>query len=273
MTWRAPSDAPIALDATLGSGQVFHWKKDVEGIWHGLVGDVPLRVRERGGRLLAEPGRGGLARRYFSLDHPLEEIYARFPVDRASIEALEMCRGLRMIRQPRWECLATFITSSMKKVAHIRAMSTALRLKYGTPVAGSDIRAYPSPEALAAASEQGIRECGLGYRSGNLLLTARRIADGLTDLDALAALPTPDLRRALEGLPGVGVKVANCALLFAYERLDAVPIDVWIRRVLLTMRNGRSGTPSQFARYARLRLGPYAGYVQQYLFHRARTGL
>ena len=271
MKWTALADGPIALGLTLESGQVFHWKKDAEECWRGLIGEVPVRVCERNGALLVAPGQEQIVSRYFSLDHPLEEICAQFPDEPMSREALGMCRGLRIIRQPRWECLATFITSSMKQVAHIRAMSFALRRQYGTPVSGSDVEAYPAPAALAAASESGLTTCGLGYRAKNLLLTARRVAEGSPDLEALDSLATPELRKALEGLPGVGTKVANCVLLFAYERLDAVPIDVWIGRVLLAMRKGRPGTPAQLARYARRRLGPYAGYVQQYLFHRARN--
>jgi len=267
----SPSGSPIALGLTLESGQVFHWKKDADARWHGLIGDVPVTVAECDGSLLVQPGHEDLVGKYFSLDHPLEEIYAKFPNDPASRESLQMCRGLRIIRQPRWECLATFITSSMKRVASIRAMSFAIRKKFGQPVSGSDVEAYPAPGVLAAASESDLRTCGLGYRAKNLLLTARRVAEGGIELDALCSLPTPELRSSLESLPGVGTKVANCVLLFAYERLDAVPIDVWIGRVLMAMRKGRPGTPSQLARYARRRLGPYAGYVQQYLFHRARN--
>lgn len=253
---------------TLRSGQVFHWDKQADGLWVGLVGDVPLAVREVGGTLRVEEGPEAVAQKYFALDHPLDAIYEAFPKDPMSCEALEMCRGLRIIRQPRWECLATFITSSMKQVAHIRAMSLALRAMFGSPV--GDRFAYPAAAALASADEASLRECGLGYRAANLLATSRRLDAGTIDLEALAELPTDELRRVLTGLPGVGVKVANCVLLFAYERLDAVPIDVWIHRVLLAMRGGRGGTPAQLARYAGRRLGPYAGYVQQYLFHRAR---
>jgi N-glycosylase/DNA lyase len=210
-----------------------------------------------------------LAKRYFSLDHPLEDIYANFPSDPMSAEALALCRGLRIIRQPRWECLATFITSSMKQVAHIRSMSLALRRELGQPTKYGNT--YPNPARMAAASEETLRACGLGYRARNLSATAGMVARGEVDLDKLARLETPELREALVKLPGVGVKVANCVLLFAYERLDAVPIDVWIHRVLIAMRRGRGGTASQLARYARKHLGPYAGYVQQYLFHRARV--
>lgn len=263
------SSGRISLDLSLQSGQVFHWDRREDGSWTGLIGETPVRVSERNGILQVSKGAGSLAQNYFSLDHPLEEIYAAFPTDPMSAEALALCRGLRIIRQPRWECLATFITSSMKQVAHIRSMSLALRKSFGRPTEFG--HTYPSPEILAASSEPGLRACGLGYRAENLLATAGMVARGDADLDALAELETPALREALVKLPGVGVKVANCVLLFAYERLDAVPIDVWIHRVLIAMRRGRGGTPAQLARYARKNLGPYAGYVQQYLFHRARV--
>jgi len=265
------SNGPIDLDLTLQSGQVFHWEKLGDGSWKGLIGETPMRVSERGGVLEVPKSFEGLAGHYFALDHPLEKIYAEFPHDAMSVDALELCRGMRIIRQPRWECLATFITSSMKQVAHIRAMSLALRKSFGRRV--GDVFTYPPPEMLAAADEADLRACGLGYRAANLLATARRISSGEVDLDAWAALDTTELRGALTQLPGVGVKVANCVLLFGYERLDAVPIDVWIHRVLLAMRNGRGGTALVLARYARKKLGPYAGYVQQYLFHRARVSL
>lgn len=262
---------PIDLEKTLLSGQVFHWNRLEDGSWSGLLGDEAVVVSEKRGNLVLHQGPAERVAHHFALDHPLEEIYAAFPEEPLSQSALVACRGMRILRQPRWECTATFITSSMKQVAHIRAMSLAIRDHFGAAVEGSEIPAYPSFEVLAMASEASLRECGLGYRAGNLLKTAKLLAEGKVDLKDIAKLPTPQLRRTLQTLPGVGVKVANCILLFAYERLDAVPIDTWIHRILLAMRKGRKGTPAQLATYARRRLGPYAGYVQQYLFHHARV--
>ena len=265
------TSASISVEATLKSGQVFHWDPLPDGSWVGLIGDHLARVSEKNKNLVIEDGDPEILNHYFALDHPLEQIYAAFPKDPLSQESLALCNGLRILRQPRWECLATFITSSMKQVAHIRSMSLAIRKHLGNPVAGSPHPAYPSFKRLARSDEKHLLDCGLGYRAANLLRTARILAEGGIDLEALDQQSTTDLRAALMTLPGVGVKVANCVLLFAYERLDAVPIDVWIHRILIAMRKGRGGTPTQLAKYARRRLGPYAGYVQQYLFHRART--
>ena len=261
---------PIDLGMTLQSGQVFHWNQRADGSWSGLIGDHAVTVSEKNRQLVLVEGDPRLVARYFALDHPLDEIYSTFPDEPLSQSALAACRGMRILRQPHWECVATFITSSMKQVSHIRGMSLAIRSRFGEAVQGSEINAYPAFEVLAKATEPALRDCGLGYRAENLLKTAQRLADGMIDLEAIAKQPTARLRQTLQMLPGVGVKVANCILLFAYERLDAVPIDTWIHRILLAMRKGRKGTPAQLAAYAHRRLGSYGGYVQQYLFHHAR---
>ena len=261
----------INLDLTLQSGQVFHWQQNPDRSWSGCIAGHFARIHENAGHLVIEVGDELLIKRYFALDHPLGEIYAAFPSDELSQQSLAHCRGLRIIRQPRWECLATFITSSMKQVAHIRSMSLAIRNQFGEAVPSCPVAAYPSFKTLAQAGVGDLLACGLGYRAKNLLKTAQILTEGKLDLEGIAKLPTKELRLLLMTLPGVGVKVANCVLLFAYERLDAVPIDVWIHRILMVMRKGRKGTPDQLARYAQKRLGSYAGYVQQYLFHIART--
>lgn len=262
---RAPE---FDLARTLLSGQVFHALPAGPG-WQVLVGDVPLDVTQTGDILRVPARQAELARRYLALDHPLQAIYASFPTDPFSRAALASCRGLRILRQPLWECLGTFITSPMKQVAHIRQMSLQLRQRFGRAVKGSEISAYPDPAILARASEEDLRACGLGFRAQNLRLAAAAVAEGRIDLAALKGCPTEEIRAALCTLPGVGRKVANCVLLFAYERLDAVPVDVWIGRILQAMRK-RKGTNAELERFSARRFGAYAGYVQQYLFHHAR---
>jgi N-glycosylase/DNA lyase len=169
--------------------------------------------------------------------------------------------------------VATFITSTQKAVPHITQISHILRRRFGRPVEwhGETFSAYPEPAAFAALDEAALRACALGYRAKNLLLAARMIAEGAFDLDAVATLTDDGARDELCRLPGVGVKVANCALLFAYERLAAVPIDVWIGRVLREKYRKRRSTPDQLRDFAARYFGPYAGYAQQYLFHHARS--
>src|SRR5438045_8083708 len=205
-------DAPsFDLAITLNSGQVFHWEK-VEAGFCGTIGERAVYVEQRG-ELLKIKIEGGALRRhrentvvrkvsrpttaatagsreltsvsvarvvahYFALDHPLEAICASFPRDPAMNAARDYCRGLRIIRQPKWECLATFICSSMKQVAHIRQISHKLRERFSEPrrIRNDVVYPFPSPERIAASSEKELGKCALGYRAKNLLATARRIA-------------------------------------------------------------------------------------------------
>jgi N-glycosylase/DNA lyase len=211
--------------------------------------------------------------RYFALDHRLGDIYGTFPGDPAMAAALEYCRGMRIIRQPAWECLATFITSSMKQVGHIAQISHTLRERYGESVGADGLFAYPTVERLGALSEADLRACALGYRAGNLLKTARMIANGEVDLEAIRSMPDEEARRELCRLAGVGEKVANCVLLFAYERVRAFPIDVWIARVLREhyFKGKRKVTAGRLRDFSREYFGEFGGYAQQYLFHHARS--
>jgi len=264
-------DFDLAL--TLASGQVFHWSKAGDG-FIGTIGNTPVYAEQRGKYIMVTPGMETKARCYFALDHPLAEIYASFPDDAPMRSALEFCRGMRIIRQPVWECLATFITSSMKQVAHIRQMSLAIRAGFGRPMQFEDAEffCYPSPESLALATESELRECKLGYRAKNLLGTARMIASGEIDLERIKAMDDESARAQLCRLPGVGEKVANCVMLFGLERLRAFPIDVWIERVLREsyFKRKRNVTTKRLRDFSQAYFGGFGGYAQQYLFHYAR---
>jgi len=279
--------AEFDVAKTLDSGQVFHWEKLGNG-FVGTIGDRAVYVEQRKNALTvwtSEEKLDGLklsslrrlVTNYFALDHPLAEICASFPDDPAMNSARLFCRGLRIIRQPKWECLATFICSSMKQVAHIRQISLALRRRFGERRQIGNHFAYTFPLArrIARASENDLRACALGYRARNLLMTARLVSSGKAGLEAWSALPDADLKEKLCALPGVGMKVANCVMLFAYERLRAFPIDVWIERVLKQQYFPRKKkvTQPQLCEFAEIYFGDHGGYAQQYLFHHARTTL
>ncbi len=272
------------LAMTLDSGQVFHWEKIDHG-FVGAIGDRAVYVEQVGDVLrvgcaetaqLARETRAlpKIVADYFALDHPLAEICASFPDDPIMNAARKFCRGLRIIRQPKWECLATFITSTRKGVPHIRQMSRALRERFGDGRKIDNYTAYtfPSPQRIAQSSEKELRECALGYRDKNLLKTAQLVSSGEADLEGWSALSDIELRARFWELPGVAAKVANCVMLFAYERLRAFPIDVWIERVLREKYFPRKGkvTPQRLRVFSESYFGTHGGYAQQYLFHQAR---
>src|SRR5437764_15255358 len=167
------SAAEFDLAMTLNSGQVFHWQRIGDG-FVGAIDDLPVYVEQDNEMLkvrLGGPPKStrepralpGIVARYFALDHPLAEICDSFPKDPVMNAARDFCHGLRIIRQPKWECLATFICSSMKQVAHIRQISLALRNRFGEQqrIDGHLVYTFPSARRLAIASEKQLRDCKL----------------------------------------------------------------------------------------------------------------
>ncbi len=277
---RAPD---FNLEKTLDSGQVFHWEKTDDG-FVGTIGKRAVYVEQCGNMLKVRDGHApaksprrplpGSIAHYFALDHPLAEICGSFPKDPLMSAARDFCRGLRIIRQPRWECLATFVCSSMKQVAHIRQISLALRKRFGEQrrIGNHVVYTFPPAQRIARASESALRECALGYRAKNLRATAQLVSGAVADLEAWSALSDAELRKQLCALPGVGPKIANCVMLFAYERLQAFPIDVWIERVLRQQYFSRRKkmTTQRLQQFSEAYFGEHGGYAQQYLFHHAR---
>jgi N-glycosylase/DNA lyase len=272
------------LAMTLNSGQVFHWQRIGDG-FVGAIDDSSVYIEQRGEFLKVRDGEAArsprlllprIVARYFALDHPLAEICDSFPKDPVMNAARTFCHGLRIIRQPKWECLATFICSSMKQVAHIRQISVALRKRFGERRRIGDqlVYTFVSPQRLAQASEKELLECKLGYRAKNLHATSRLVSSGQADLEAWSALSDAELRKQLCALPGVGPKIANCVMLFAYERLRAFPIDVWIERVLRQhyFSRRRKMSAQRLRQFSETYFGEHGGYAQQYLFHQARSG-
>jgi N-glycosylase/DNA lyase len=273
------------LAKTLDSGQVFHWERLDRGFC-GTIGDLPVYIEQRENMLVLGGERvlGSTVAHYFALDHPLADICRSLPDDPVMAAARKFCHGLRIIRQAKWECLATFICSSMKQVAHIRQISKELREQFGNAhriklpelefTVPSDLKvfSFPTAQRLAESSEKELRECALGYRAKNLLETARLVAKRKVDLAKMSSLCDRDLREALCRLPGVGAKVANCVMLFAYERLRAFPIDVWIDRTLREnyFPRARKLNAARLRTFTDEYFGEHGGYAQQYLFHFAR---
>ncbi|MBV8485222.1 MAG: hypothetical protein JO077_20445 [Verrucomicrobia bacterium] len=263
----------IDLAKSLNSGQVFHWTQHGKG-FVGTIDQEPCYLEQSGNQLLVSSNLIPQARHYLALDHRIDEIHRTFPDDPTLSAAVRYAAGIRVLRQPVWECLATFLTSALKQVVHIRSISLLVRERYGRKleVAETAVFSYPGPEVLAGLTLDDLRACRLGFRAANLLAAARIVAGDEIDLNGLAKLPSDEIRTVLCRFPGVGDKIANCVLLFAFGRLEVMPIDVWIARVLKEKYFPKKSKirPADLAEFCRQYFGPYAGYAQQYLFHHWR---
>jgi N-glycosylase/DNA lyase len=273
-----PVDGPLDLAATLDGGQAFRWRRDGEW-WHGVIGGNVVRLRQIPGGLALEsapeaPGHlAPLLRRYFRLDDDFMEVQRLISQDARVAAAVSQHPGLRLLRQDPWECLAAFILSANSNILRISKTVEALAERYGQRVRlGRLIRhIFPSPKVVARAGEAGLRALGLGFRAPYLAATAEAVASGRIALERLREVPYEEARVALMALPGVGEKVADCVLLFSLDKLEAFPVDRWVRRALRDWYPECRHLPDRrLGQWARQHFGPLAGYAQQYLFHRRR---
>jgi len=301
------------LAATLDSGQVFRWRRSADGSsarskdvnlrascprsaplsdftevmncsWIGVVGKNWVRLTQMPGGIFAETARPVAnwqwLRDYLQSEVDLEAVLKTFPDDEPMRAAVNACRGLRVLRQEPWECLASFILSSTKQIVQIRQIIALLCERFGERLAprpsfSSDCYySFPTPEKIARATEAELRACKMGFRAPHLLAAARRIAEGKFDLEQPRRLPLAEARAELMKLRGVGGKIADCVLLFAYGFDSAFPVDVWVERALRRLYFPRRRvTAKRLRRFATTHFGPHAGYAQQYLFHYMRTKL
>jgi N-glycosylase/DNA lyase len=269
------------LSATLNSGQVFHWHQH-EASWIGVVGKNPVRLTQTDGGILAETDTGiddlDWLRDFLQVEINLTAILKTFPDDEPMNRAVASCPGLRLLRQDPWECLASFILSSTKQIVQIRQIVALLCERFGERRPAQPINfnrplySFPTPKKIAAAGEAELRACKMGFRAPSLLAAARQIAAGSFDLEKIRALDYAAARLELMKLRGVGGKIADCVLLFAYGFDTAFPVDVWIERALQELYfPRRRASEKRLRKFAATHFGPHAGYAQQYLFHYMRT--
>jgi N-glycosylase/DNA lyase len=278
---------PFNLDITLCCGQVFRWDKKGDW-WYGVVENRVFRIRQTNTELEFGNADGKFIKNYFGLDDDLPKIRDKIGKDESIKTALREFWGLRIIRQDPWECLISYICATYKSIAAIKHMLLKLSKKFGEKktLDGYDFYPFPTPEKLAKTTGSGLAACGLGYRAKYVLETSKNIYKGDFDLEGLTKMPYQQARKELLGLSGVGLKVADCVLLFSLRRLDAFPVDVWVKRALLRhyaenfpnafikkVANQESLSNSAYERlneFGRNYFGEYAGYAQEYLYHYER---
>lgn len=287
---------PFSLDHTLSCGQTFRWEK--RGVWWtGVADQTVFRIRQVKDTLEFNSSTNTAAtdflRRYFRLGDDLPVVYSKIMKDENVYEAVKKFRGLRLVRQEPWECTVSYLCAQNKNIPAIKQMILNLCKRFGDPVKfdGEEFYTSPKPEVLAKASLKDLRLCKLGYRAENVLKTARFVSKGDFDLEALKVTPYERAKEELLTLPGVGPKVADCILLFSLDKLEAFPIDVWMKRIILEyyskyfdpefvkkMKAKKGLSPRDYQTmyaFGREYFGEYLGYAQEYLYHdkRCQTGL
>jgi len=265
------------LGLTLDCGQAFRWNKIGDRKYSGVIGESIVEISQDGGRLSVLASNASInhafMRSYLGLDDDLTSIYNDIAYDINIKDAIKRFRGLRILRQPFWECLASFIISAYNNIPRIKGIIYRLGSCSGNRIVMGDSINYSFPAAsvIAGSSLDQLGRCGLGYRAPFLKKAAMAVADGKITAGCLKAMTYPDAKEALMRLDGVGQKVSDCVLLYSIGKFEAFPVDVWIKRIMENFYfKGKNTTENKIREFAVAHFGQYAGYAQQYLYYYGR---
>lgn len=255
----------FSLPQTLDCGQCFRWQSvnEEQTVWKGIALGRLLTIEKQEEDVFffypcTEEEFYRLWVPYFDLERDYGEIKTQLSKDPIMEEAIAYAPGIRVLRQDGWETLCTFIISQNNNIKRIRGIVERFCTLLGKPIDGG--YDFPTPEQVATATLEDLAPLRAGFRAKYLLDAAQKVQSGQLRLEHLPSLPYAEAQAELRQIYGVGPKVADCTLLFGFGRMDAFPMDVWMKRVMQLLYP--QGLPAEVL--------PYRGIAQQYLFHYAR---
>lgn len=278
-----PKFTPSDFAETLDGGQSFRWYADANSDapqFTGAFGNTAAKLRLDGaGEVLysvpenANPDAARKIAEYLDADRDYAALRQSLfdTADAHMRAALRIYPTLRILRQPPAEALMCFICSSSKRIVQIKQCVKLLSENFGEEIADG-IRALPSFEKIADADISKIRKCKLGFRAEYLKKSAQKIVADSFDPNGLREMPYREAKKYLTSLSGIGEKVADCILLFGAAKMDAFPVDTWIRKAISELY-GTPDNPDKIREFAAQKFGAHAGFAQQLIFAAKRKNL
>ncbi len=263
-------------------GQCFRWDLEEDGSYTGVAFGKVLNVKSEEDTIVFDNTNiddfNNIWIEYFDLNTDYGKIKKDLNKgDEIMRAATDFGYGIRILQQDPWETLISFIISANNGIPRIKKSIRLLSENFGKHLGqykGKDYYSFPEPKDIYNLSDDQLTACGVGYRSKYILNTAREVVDKGILLRDFRKLNSQDCFEALLKFDGVGPKVANCILFFAMSKVDAFPVDVWVKRVMEHFYFKEDTSNKKIEAFGREKFNQYAGYAQQYLFYYAReTGI
>lgn len=254
----------INIADTLDCGQCFRFAKNPDNTMTGVAHGRILNLTQTQTEIIFHDTDAREFKRiwndYFDLNTNYAAIKQGLRKDITLKNALEYAGGIRILRQDSFEALLSFIISQNNNIPRIKGSINKLCKKYGNHIEG-DIYSFPDFQSLSQIKKEDLSDLGLGYRDDYLVDCIDKIKSGCFNLESIKTMEIEEARKSLRTIKGIGPKVAECALLFGFYRVEAFPIDTWIKKALKYFYP--DGFPMEY--------NEIAGIAQQYIFHYIRT--
>lgn len=275
------------LEDIFECGQCFRWNVEDDGSYTGVVRNSVINVAKNKNEIIFKGTFNGneedfkkFIRYYFDLDTNYNDIKEKLSnIDDYLKIATKFGSGIRILNQDLWECIISFIISANNNIPRIKKIIERISEKYGNEINfnGKVYYSFPTPEKLAQATVNDLRDLGTGFRDIRIYNTTNMILKKEVDLEKISKMnSTEEMREELLKLDGVGPKVADCILLFSsLKRVDVFPIDVWVRRVMNELyihnENEEKVNKKEITKLAQDKFLGIPGLAQQYLFYWKRS--
>lgn len=208
------------------------------------------------------------------LDHDRQTILNSLAKDKLLNPLISHYRGLTIMHQDPYECLISFMTSTVSNIPRIMLNLRNLRINSNSLINGTLEYSFPTAKHITRLGESKLRKLGFGYRSKYIALTCNEIINRTIDFDLWKKKTDAELTSALMDFPGVGRKIAECVALFGFNRRTSFPVDVWVKRALYKLKPKLNNmTSEELCKWGKERWGENAGMAQQILFCGARNSL
>lgn len=264
------------LHDTVTCGQIFRFYEEDDNSYTIILNDRIINVKMDKNELIIDSNNmdniENIVRNYFDLDYDYEKLNSEIiSIDSSNKYLVESCNGLKMINEPRFELIISYILSANNGVPQIRNSLNMIAKKYGEKVLFRDKEYYlfPSVDKLKNVSIDEYRECKAGFRDKYIYEIVSKINNKEFDIDSIETMNSDDALIYLMNNKGIGEKVASCILLFGYHRFDVFPIDTWVKKYMIEKYNLEK--VKDIREYMKGKYNDNCGLVIQYIFHYNRN--
>jgi N-glycosylase/DNA lyase len=283
------SSKDFDLEKTLTCGQTFCWNRingklyqeeetSAKDIFYTFKNGKPVLAKTENNQVIVETTCSSreTVQKALGLEHNLDNIFDSFPHDKKLEKAKKELYGLRIIQDDFFPCLISYLLSPQMRIPRIKKMYNSIAEKYGEEIEfqGRTLNKFPTQEQLSEASEEELRELGVGYRAKYIVETVKILDEEDFNEYHLREISYLEAKEKILELYGVGDKVADCVLLFSLGHLEAYPIDTWAEKAIKQhYPDLHTEKYEELSQKMREYFGPYSGYAQEYLFHAARQDI
>lgn len=264
------------LKDTVTCGQIFRFIEEDDDSYTIVLSDRVVNLKLENENLIVDSNNmdniENVIKDYFDLNFDYDLLNKKLiEIDNDNKKIIDSCYGLKMINEPRFEVIISYILSANNRVPQIRKALDNISERYGEKVIFRDKEyfLFPSVEMLKEVTIEDYRNCKTGFRDKYLYEMVSKINNKEFDINSIEKMNSEEALEYLIKNNGIGEKVASCILLFGYHRFDVFPIDTWVKKYMKEKYNLEK--VPEIRNFMKNKYNENCGLIIQYIFNYSRN--